>query len=84
MFLCTYIVLKASSFVNFGVFFATRASIICIDSGTLDTIHVSLALTIGFFNILINRYTPIHIWQVVGTPALYACDQYVTYYCLRF
>ena len=59
MFLCTYILLKASPCVTFSVFFATRASIICIDSGTCDTIRVSLALAIWFFDISINRYTPI-------------------------
>ena len=59
MFLWPYIVLKASSSVIFSVIFATRASIICIDSGTCDTIHVSLALAIRFFDISINRYTPI-------------------------
>ena len=58
MFLCTYIALKVSSCVNFSVIFATRANSICIDSGTCDTIHVSLALEIRFFDILINRYTP--------------------------
>ena len=57
MFLWTYIVHKASSCVTFSVFFATRASIVCIDSGTCDTIRVSLALAIRFFNISINRYT---------------------------
>ena len=36
----------------------TRASIICIDSGTCDTICVSSALTIQFFDISMNRYTP--------------------------
>ena len=61
MFLCTYIVLKASSCVTFGVFFATRASIVCIDSGTCDTIRVLLALAMRFFDISINRYTPIHV-----------------------
>ena len=60
MFLCTYILLKASSCVTFSVFFATKASIICIDSGTCDTIRVSLALAIRFFDISINRYTPNH------------------------
>ena len=68
MFLWTYIVLKASSCVTFSVFFATRASIVCIDSGTWDTIRVSLALAIRFFNISINRYTLINygsIWSVV-------------------
>ena len=59
MFLWPYIVLKASSSVIFSVIFATRASIICIDSGTCDTIHVSLALAIRSFDISINRYTPI-------------------------
>ena len=58
MFLCTYILLKTSSCVTFSVFFATRASIVCIDSGTCDTIRVSLALAIRFFDISINRYTP--------------------------
>ena len=58
MFLWPYIVLTASSRVIFSVIFATRASIICIDSGTCDTIHVSLALAIRFFDISINRYTP--------------------------
>ena len=58
MFLWLYIVLKASSGVIFSVIFATRASIICIDSGTCDTIRVSLALAIRFFDISINRYTP--------------------------
>ena len=59
MFLYTYILLKASSScVTFSVFFATRASIICIDSGTCDTIRVSLAFAIRFFDISINRYTP--------------------------
>ena len=58
MFLCTYILLKASSCVTFSVFFATRASIICIDSGTCNTIRVSLALAIRFFDISINRHTP--------------------------
>ena len=57
MFLCTCIVLKASSCVTFSVIFAYRASIICIDSGTCDTIRVSLALGIRFFDISINRYT---------------------------
>ena len=57
MFLCTYILLKASSCVTFSVFFATRASIICINSGTCDTIRVALA--IRFFDISINHYTPI-------------------------
>ena len=58
MCLCTYIVLKASSCVTFNVIFATRASIVCIDSGTRDTIRVSLAVAIRFFDISINRYTP--------------------------
>ena len=57
--LITYIALKVSSCVNFSVIFATRASIICIDSGTCDTLCVSLALAIRFFDISINRYTPI-------------------------
>ena len=61
MFLCTCIVLKASSCVTFSVFFATRASIICINSGTSDTIRVSLALAMQFFDISINCYTPIYI-----------------------
>ena len=68
MFLCTYILLKAGSCVTFSVFFATRASIICIDSGTCDTIRVSLALAIRFFDISINRYTPIryqHSYMIV-------------------
>ena len=70
MFLCTYIVLKASSCVTFSVFFATRASIVCIDSGTCDTIRVSLALAIRFFDISINRYTPnnIHIKKTLIKP----------------
>ena len=46
MFLCTYIVPKASSCVTFSVIFVTRASIVCIDSDTHGTMHVSLALTI--------------------------------------
>ena len=58
MFLCTYIVLKASSCVTFSMIFSTRPSVVCIDSGTRDTIHVSLALVIWFFDISINRYTP--------------------------
>ena len=58
MFLCTYFVFKAKSCVTFSMIFATRASIICIDSGTCDTIRVSLALAIRFFDISINRYTP--------------------------
>ena len=59
MFLCsTYIVLKASSCMTFRVIFATRASIVCIDSGICDMIHVSLAPAIQFFDILINCYTP--------------------------
>ena len=58
MFLCTCIVLNAISCVTFSVIFATRASIVCIDSGTCDTIRVSFALTIRFFDISINRYTP--------------------------
>ena len=37
--------------------FATRASIVCIDSGTRDTICISLALAIWFLDISINRYT---------------------------
>ena len=55
MFLCTYCVLKAtaSSCVTFSVIFATRGSILCSDSG------VSFALAIRFFDISINRYTPI-------------------------
>ena len=60
MFLCTYIVLNASSCVTFSVIFANRAYIVCIDSGTHDTIRVSFALAIRFFDISINRYTPIH------------------------
>ena len=44
--------------VTFSVIFATRASIVCIDSGTRDTICVSFALAIRFFDISINRYTP--------------------------
>ena len=67
MFLCTYIVLKASFCVTFIVIFATRASIVCIDSGTCDTIRVSLALAIWFFDILINRYTP--SFDVIIRPA---------------
>ena len=47
--ICTYIVLKASSCVTFSAFFATRASIICIHSGTCDTIRISLPLAIRFF-----------------------------------
>ena len=39
-------------------FLASRPSIVCIDSGNHDTICVSLALTIRFFDISINRYTP--------------------------
>ena len=73
MFLCAYIVLKASSCVTFSVLFATRASIVCIDSGTCDTIRVSLALAIRFFDISINRYTPNlgvlhqkHTWAIPG------------------
>ena len=58
MFPCTNIVLKVSSCATFSVIFATRASIICIDSGTRDTICVSLAVAIRFFDISINRYTP--------------------------
>ena len=58
MFLCIYIVLKASSCVTFSMIFTTRAIIICIDSGTRDMICVSLALAIRFFDISINRYTP--------------------------
>ena len=58
MFLCTKIMLKASSCVTFSVIFATRVSIVCIDSGIRDTIRVSLALAIRFFDISINRYTP--------------------------
>ena len=61
MFLCTYMLLKASSCVTFSVFFAIRASIISIDSGTCDTIRVSLALAIRFFDISINRFTPTHL-----------------------
>ena len=60
IFLCTYIVLKASSCMTFSLIFATRASIVCIDSGTSDTIRLLLALPIRFFDISINRYTPIH------------------------
>ena len=54
MFLCNYIVLKASSFVTFSVIFAARAIIFCIDSGTRDTICISLELSLPFFDILIN------------------------------
>ena len=72
MFLCTLLVLKARSCVTFNVIFTTRASIVCIDSGTHDTIRVSLALVIRFFDISINRYTPTencsHGSQVVGPP----------------
>ena len=62
MFLCTHIVLKASSCVTFSVIFAIRARIICIDSGTHDTIRVSLTLAIPFSDISINRYTPRINW----------------------
>ena len=58
MFPCTNSVLEVSSCVTFSVIFATRASIICIDSGTRDTIRVSLAVPIRFFDISINHYTP--------------------------
>ena len=44
--------------MTFRVIFVTRASIVCISSGTCDTILVSLAFTIRFFDISINRYTP--------------------------
>ena len=72
MFLCTYIALKASSCVTFIVIYATRASIVCIDSGTCDTIRVSLALAIRFFDISINRYTPTGtcIWSNKCRPLL--------------
>ena len=48
LFLCTYIVLKASSCVTFSLIFATRACIDCIDSGTCDMIRILLVLTIWF------------------------------------
>ena len=59
-----WIALKASSCVTLSVIFATRANIICIDSGTCDTICVSIALAMRFFDISINRYTPRHhpVW----------------------
>ena len=63
MFPCNYIALKASSCVIFTVIFATRASIVCIDSCTCDTIRVSLALTIWFFDLSIDRYTPTFDWE---------------------
>ena len=39
--------------------FATRPSIVCIDSGTHDTIRVSLALAIQFFDVSIDCCIPI-------------------------
>ena len=74
IFSCTYIVLKASSCVTFSMIFATTACIVCIDSGTRDTIHVSLALPIRFFDISINRYTPIEEWG--ATPYLFNKEHY--------
>ena len=79
MFPCTYIVLNSSSSVIFSVIFATRASIICIDSGTCDAIRISFALAIRFFNISINRYTPtiylemgyIRLWPLLELPSLW-------------
>ena len=41
---------KVNSYVTFSVIFATKAIIVCIDSGTCDMIHVSLALMIRFFD----------------------------------
>ena len=67
-FLCTYIILKASSCLTSCVIFATRASIVCMDTGTPDTIRVSLAVTIRFFDISINGYTP----TFVSTSAMFA------------
>ena len=53
-----YLYFTQSQFLcDFQCIFASRASIICIDSGTCDTIRVSLALAIRFFDISINRYT---------------------------
>ena len=88
MILCPYIVRKASSGVIFSVIFASRASIICIDSGTCDTIRVSLALAIRFFDISINRYTPntgdvavVLCWWLVNTldPGDTVVSEFVTY-----
>ena len=70
MFLCTYSVPKASSYATFTVIFATRRSIICFDSGIGDTIRVSLALAIRFFDIPINRYTPSPDYEALGQKSL--------------
>ena len=56
-FLCTYIVLKASSCVTFSVIFSTKASIVCIQAPVIR-LRVSFALAIRFFDISINHYTP--------------------------
>ena len=54
-----YLIYTQSQFLcDFQCHFATRAGIVCIDSGTRDTIRVSSALAIRFFDISINRYTP--------------------------
>ena len=51
---------------------ATRASIVCIDSGTNDTIRIWLALAMQFFDILINRYIPVQVmaWCPTGNKPL--------------
>ena len=52
-----YDVLKAISYVTLSVIIPTRISIVFINSGTCNTIYISLALMIWFFDISINHYT---------------------------
>ena len=58
MLICIHIVFKTISCVTLNVIFVTKASIICLNSGTCNTIRVPVALTIQFFDISINRSTP--------------------------
>ena len=73
-----------------SVIFATRASIVCIDSGTRDTIRVLFALAIRFFDISINRYTPIieahwhHVtsvnWEIISSANGLMCQAHAITY----
>ena len=59
LFHCSFdvLVFKTSSWVTFSVISAIKASSVCTDSGTHDTIHISLALMTQFIEESINHYT---------------------------
>ena len=43
---------------RYCLIFATRGNIVCIDTGTCDTICISFTLAIRYIDVSVNRYTP--------------------------